>query len=195
MADQSNLHIFLIRHQRPALSKKGWFGQKQARQFISDYDACDIEQLVSKPADLPLEHIKKVYCSSLARSKQTARAIFGPDVELIEDSAFNEFQRKIFQLPLLKFPIKVWLVGVRLLWLMGLNSKGIETFRQARARARQCAEHLARQAQTDGKVVLVAHGFLNAFIRRALKKMGWRTIRHDGESFLGVTELIKSREP
>jgi phospholipase/lecithinase/hemolysin len=43
--------------------------------------------------------------------------------------------------------------------------------------------------------VLVAHGFLNAFIKRALKQMGWRVVRHDGQGFLGVTELIKTMAP
>ena len=188
---QRQLRIFLIRHQRPALSKKGWFNRQQAHQFVLDYDTCNIEELVNKPIGLPFENITKVYCSSLPRAKLTARAIFGPHVLLLEDAAFNEFQRDIFQLPLLKFPIKFWLLSTRVLWLLGVNYKGIETFRQARARAWQAAQHLAAYAQTDGLVVLVAHGFLNFFILRALKKMGWRVVRHDGSNFLGVTELVK----
>lgn len=185
------LHIFLIRHQRPAVSKKGWLSRHQASQFLIDYDACDIEQLLNKPTGLPFESITKVYCSSLPRAKQTARAIFGPQAQLLEDVTFNEFQRQVFQLPLLKFPVKFWLFGARVLWLLGVNNKGIETFRQARMRARKAAQRLVEHVETEGKVVLVAHGFLSIFIRRALKKMGWRIVRHDGGGFLGVTELVK----
>ncbi|RDC65628.1 histidine phosphatase family protein [Adhaeribacter pallidiroseus] len=184
-------HIFLIRHQRPDVSKKGFFNQQQAGQFLKNYDTSAIEQLVTKPAGLPYEHVTQVFCSNLPRAKQTARAIFGPGVTLIEDALFNEFQRQVFRVPKIKFPIKFWLYGARILWLLGLNNKGLETFGQARKRARKAALKLGQQAATDGKVVLVAHGFLNFFVRRALQKMGWRVVRADGGGFLGVTELVK----
>ncbi|CAA9223515.1 MAG: hypothetical protein AVDCRST_MAG95-648 [uncultured Adhaeribacter sp.] len=193
--ESSAKHIFLIRHQRPDLPKKGWFGQQQASKFLRDYDTVNIEALVNKPPGLPFEQITRVYCSGLPRARQTARAIFGPDIELIEDPDFNEFQRRIFEFPLLRLPLKFWLLSARALWLLGLNHQGIETFKQARVRARRCAERLAREAEKENKVVLVAHGFLNAFIRRALKQMGWRVVRHDGAGFLGVTELIKAATP
>ena len=150
-----------------------------------------MEPDISPPAGLPYHQIKKVYCSTLNRSKKTAQAIFGPEMPLVEDPAFNEFERKILRLPLLKFPIDFWLTASRALWLLGLNSKGIETFRQAKRRARTCARHLADQARQEGQLVLVAHGFLNAFIRRELQKLGWQMVRKDGSGFLGVTELEK----
>nr|WP_262896449.1 histidine phosphatase family protein [Adhaeribacter terrigena] len=137
------------------------------------------------------ENLPKVYCSTLPRARQTARLLYGEEIELVENADFNEFQRKIFQLPLFKFPIEVWLTAARFSWLLGLNSRGIETFRQARKRAMRCAETLAGYAETEEEVVLVAHGFLNAFIRQALKKLGWRIVRHDGNSYLGVTQLVK----
>jgi len=39
---------------------------------------------------------------------------------------------------------------------------------------------------------LVAHGFLNAFIRQGLRRRGWQIVRHDGNDYLGVTELVKA---
>jgi broad specificity phosphatase PhoE len=147
--------------------------------------------VVAKPAGLPYAEIKRVHCSALPRARQTARAIFGPAVELIEDKLFNECERRILALPLLRFPLQVWLTGARLLWLLGLNSRGIENYRQARRRARQGAETLARYAQAEKKTVLVAHGLLNLFIRKQLKKMGWQAIRTEGHGYLAVTELVK----
>ncbi|QMU31110.1 histidine phosphatase family protein [Adhaeribacter radiodurans] len=194
MAEAKLLHIFLIRHQRPVVSKQGWFNREQASQFLMEYDACAIEELVTKPAGLPTEQITKVYCSSLPRAKQTAQAIFGPEITLIEDPIFNEFQRQAFSIPYLKFPIKFWLIGARALWLLGINTNGLENFRQARIRAHKAAQQLVKQAERDGKVVLVAHGFLNIFIRRALRKMGWHIVRYDGGGFLGVSELVKKAE-
>jgi broad specificity phosphatase PhoE len=183
------LRIFLVRHARPEVSRKGAFGQQQASQFIQDYDAADVEAGISPPAGLPYKEVKKVYCSTLTRSKKTARALFGPEMPLVEDPTFNEFERKILRLPLLKFPIDFWLTASRAFWLLGLNSSGIETFRQAKSRSRHCAEHLTSQAQQEGQLVLVAHGFLNAFIRRELQKQGWQVTRKDGSGFLGVTVL------
>ena len=185
------LRIFLVRHARPLVSRQGRFGEGQASQFIRDYDAADIEADIAKPAGLPYGEIKKVYCSTLNRSKRTAKVLFGPEIQLVENAAFNEFERKILRLPLLRFPIDFWLTASRALWLLGLNSKGIETFREAKRRARYCAEQLASRAREEGQLVLVAHGFLNAFIRRELQRLGWRVVRKDGSGFLGVTELEK----
>ena len=186
--------IFLVRHYEPDVERSGFFNAAEAGNFISDYDIAGLVKTDFRhPAGLPA-YMPKVYCSALPRAKQTARLLYGDKVNLVENADFNEFQRKIFHLPLLRFPIEVWLTGARLLWLLGLNSRGIETFRQARDRARRCAETLSAFAETEHTVVLVAHGFLNAFIRQALKKLGWKVIRHDGNSYLGVTELVKPHE-
>ncbi|MFC5271251.1 histidine phosphatase family protein [Adhaeribacter terreus] len=184
-------HIFLVRHYEPDVERSGFFNCEEASRFISDYDAANlVKTAFTRPAGLP-EKLPKVYCSALPRAKQTARLLYGETTELVENADFNEFQRKIFQLPLFKFPIEVWLAAARFSWMLGLNSRGIESFRKARQRAMCCAETLARYAETEEEVVLVAHGFLNAFIRQALKKLGWRIVRHDGNSYLGVTQLVK----
>ncbi|KAA9325059.1 histidine phosphatase family protein [Adhaeribacter soli] len=186
------LRIFLVRHYEPDVERSGYFNAGEACKFLTDYDAAGLVQTrFQRPAGLP-EQLVKVYCSALPRAKQTARLLFGEDAELVENVDFNEFERKILRLPLFRFPIEVWLTGARLLWLLGLNDKGIETFGQARERARRCAQTLALKAEQEGVVVLVAHGFLNAFIRQALKKLGWQVVRHDGNAYLGVTELVKA---
>jgi len=186
------LHIFLVRHYEPNVERSGFFSAREASQFISAYDEAGIKRAVAAlPTGLP-EKPGKVYCSALNRAKQTARLLFGEELPLVEDANFNEFQRRIFHLPLLRFPIEVWLAGARLLWLMGLNSRGIENFKQARARAFKCAETLENYARTETNVVLVAHGFLNAFIRQGLRRRGWQIVRHDGNDYLGVTELVKA---
>ncbi|MBD1396990.1 histidine phosphatase family protein [Pontibacter sp. JH31] len=183
--------IFLIRHARPLVSKKGFFSASDARAFISDYDAAAVEEFVMRHEAIPYQEIKQVYCSTLLRSQLTAQAIFGEDVELIVRHEFREFERKIFSLPLLKLPIRFWLLSARALWMLGFNSKGIETFHQAKARARECAALLAQEAGTQQTVILVAHGLLNNFIRWYLQDMGWKSSLHEGSGFLGVTVLEK----
>ena len=186
-------HIFLVRHYEPNVERSGFFNAQEATRFISAYDEAGIiSAAATLPTGLP-ENPEKVYCSALPRAKQTAHLLFGEETLLVENAEFNEFQRRIFHLPLLRFPIEVWLTGARLLWMMGLNSQGIESFRQARERAFRCAATLARYAETETNVILVAHGFLNAFIRQGLKRRGWQIVRHDGNAYLGVTELVEPK--
>ena len=184
-------HIYLVRHYKPQIARTGLFDRIRATQFITDYDAAGIEVLPSARLDLPFSDIKRVHTSALPRAIQTAQALFGPEVELKEDKIFNECERKILALPLLRFPIRVWLAGARLLWLLGLNSQGIENYREARTRAKQCAQKLAQYAEVEQKMVLVAHGMLNIFIRQFLRKMGWQVVRQNGHGYLSVTELVK----
>ncbi|PVY42990.1 broad specificity phosphatase PhoE [Pontibacter virosus] len=183
--------IFLIRHARPVVPKKGYFNKASARAYINDYDAAEVEQFVFEHAAIPFQEIRQVYCSTLVRSQLTARQIFGEEVELIVRHEFREFERRIFSLPLLRLPIRLWLVSARLLWMMGLNSKGIETFRQAKQRAREAASFLAGDAEHNPAVILVAHGLLNNFIRWYLQDLGWKSTLHEGSGFLSVTMLEK----
>lgn len=183
--------IFLIRHARPVVSRTGFPDAVSARQYIAAYDAAQVEEFVLQHEALPYKEIKEVYCSTLIRSQLTAKGIFGEQVLLKVNPDFREFERKIFSLPLLRLPISLWLVTARVLWFLGLNHKGIETFREARRRARKCAETLAEDAVKNGTTVLVAHGLLNNFIRRELKRTGWRSDIRGGNKYLSVHVLVK----
>ncbi|WP_276496814.1 histidine phosphatase family protein [Pontibacter litorisediminis] len=181
--------IFLIRHAKPKVDRKGFFDAAAARRYISDYDTAQVEEFVLQHEALPYKQIRKVFCSTLVRSQLTARAIFGDGVELKIDPTFREFERRIFTLPLLRMPIKLWLLSARLLWFLGFNSRDIETFRQARARAREAAKLLDQDARQHQTTVLVAHGLLNNFIRRELRQLGWQESIKGGSSFLSVHML------
>jgi broad specificity phosphatase PhoE len=187
--DKLPKRIFLIRHARPDVSQKGLFNQEAASKFISDYDAAAVEEFVLEQETFPYKEVDKVYCSTLPRSQLTAKAIFGEQVQLKIDSVFREFERRIFSLPLLRLPIKLWLVSARVLWFLGFNNKDIETFKEAKLRARNCAETLAADATTHHTTVLVAHGLLNNFIRKELQAMGWQTKQNGGNGYLSVTLL------
>ncbi|WP_242927504.1 phosphoglycerate mutase family protein [Pontibacter vulgaris] len=187
----SHHRIILIRHARPEVSRKGLFSASAARQYTSDYDAASVEQFVLSHEAIPYKEIKKVHCSTLIRSQLTAKAIFGPDTNLVIDHTFREFERRVFSLPLLKLPISLWLLAARIAWFLGFNSSGIETFRQARQRAKAAAALLVNDAEQNQTAVLVAHGLLNFFIRKALQRMGWKIIEKGGRGYLGVTVLEK----
>jgi broad specificity phosphatase PhoE len=183
--------IFLIRHAKPEVSSTGWFNVEAARKFISAYDAAEVEKFVLEHEVIPYKEIDQVFCSTLIRSQLTAKAIFGENINLRIDKVFREFERRIFSLPFISLPIKLWLLLARLLWFLGLNNEGIETYKEARKRAKECAVTLAIDAKANKTTVLVAHGLLNNFISRDLQNMGWQLELNEGHKFLSVTMLQK----
>lgn len=191
--DSDILQIYLIRHARPVIDKAGFYSKAQARQYTQDYQVADVEEILDKNSHLPLEKISKVFCSTLLRAKSTARQLFGPAVTLVEDATFREFETRIWGLPIGKFPLAWWQVTSRVLWIMGLNQKEIESFKQAKKRAAQAAHHLAEEAQKEEIAVLVAHGFLNEFIKRALQKQGWHLRLDGGRGYVGVSLLERKK--
>ncbi len=187
--------IFLIRHGKPLVSRAGFFSHRSAAQFILDYDATDVEEFDRILADVDFANLKHVHCSTLQRAKGTARKLFGSEITLKEDAVFREFERKIIKLPMLKMPIRFWLILSRLLWVFGFNKSGIESFTDARNRAKAGANLLAAEAKKEGVAVLVAHGFLNRFLVRSLKRSGWQLAKKADYGFVGVTELAFVTSP
>ncbi|MEM6831871.1 MAG: hypothetical protein AAF551_15275, partial [Bacteroidota bacterium] len=152
VADYSRLsQIILLRHGEPALNKKGWRKRKVAMKFIQDYDSAVIYPPEHLPVSLQKEELRMIYTSNLNRSISTASYVFDlPDIQK-SDPLFREFERKIFSFPNMKLPLKWWLTGSRMLWLMGLNKKGIERFGQAKERAREGAKKLESESISSGK--------------------------------------------
>lgn len=188
----NTLQIYLIRHAQPDLARAGLFSHEEAARYIRQYDLADIVSGLTLPDINRLEHIDKIYCSPLNRAIKTAKVLFGEGARLIVDKRFREFERRIAHLPFIKLPLDIWLVGARLLWFAGLNNRDIEKFKEARSRARECAEFLAKRAATEGTVVLVAHGLLNRFIRRYLRQSGWQLKQHQGNGFLAMSLLERA---
>lgn len=184
------LRIYLIRHHKPAINRTGRFSHQQAMQFVKDYQIAVIEELSEKPAGVPY-HLQKVYCSKLNRAILTAKVLFGPQVQLIQDPLFNEFEQRVLRLPRIKLPIGLWLTISRIFYFAGFRYQGIEPFTKARERARQCALRLESYARAEKETALVAHGMLNYFIRKALRNRGWKLVVKAGNEYLGVSVLEK----
>lgn len=186
-----NSAIYLIRHARPILDRSGLFSKAQAEQYLTAYQVAEVGTDLEKTPHLPLKRIQKVFCSPLPRALATAHLLFGRNMTLVVDRVFREFENRIWGIPWGKFPMGWWQVSSRVLWMLGVNQGDSESFRQAKARAARAAAILAQEAGTDGLAVLVAHGFLNAFIKRALRKQGWKVTLNGSSSYLGVTILEK----
>lgn len=183
--------IILIRHGEPALNKSGWFNRGEAMQFIMDYDSVGVEPLSYLPALIQEHELPVIHTSTLNRAMHTARLVFGDDISYQEQVLFREFERKIIGFPNIKMPLKFWLNCSRILWLLGGNDQNIESFREARERAEQASKRLSEYAMKETKVVLVAHGFLNRYLIKKLKKEGWHLVRKGGSDYLAASLLVK----
>jgi hypothetical protein len=187
------LQIMLVRHGEPAMKKKGWRNRNEAIRYTEMYDSVGVYAFDKKPVCLRQYDLHTVYTSKLPRAIHTAELTIEGMLPLTSMDIFNEFERKIIEFPNIKLPMKFWSVTTRVVWMMGFNDKGIESFREAKDRAGQAAILLDSAAQEEGRVLLFAHGFLNKYVRKNLKKQGYHEINFNGQKYLGVYYFYKTK--
>ncbi len=187
--------IALIRHGEPDLNKIGRFNYKEAKQYIKDYDSVGI--LIPDEPFFELEEEEEVliFVSNLNRAISTAKYLFGTERDITQSAEFREFERSLGDRRIkMDLPLRYWTITARIEWLLGFNEEGIESFEEARERAMAGAIKLATHSERHDKVVLVAHGFLNRYIKKYLKDLGWEVVRDGGRDYLGATILAKIDE-
>lgn len=180
------LQVILIRHGEPDLNKKGWRNRKEAIQFMIRYDSALVIPFSKKPLAVDKIPIDTILHSSLPRAKNTAQTAFGDTKILIGKNCFIEFERKVLKWPNIKMPTSFWNNSSRALWFLGLNDKNIEPFRQAKKRANSNAHSLSTKANNETLVILVAHGLHNRYVKKYLKKAGWKLVYNSGHDYLSV---------
>jgi len=183
--------IILLRHGEPALNKKGWRKRKEAIKFVHQYDSVGVYTPAHVPLQLSSDEVEVIFTSTLNRSISTADQLFPEFQDKRATQAFREFERKIFSFFNIKLPLKWWTTGSRLFWIMGLNNKGIESFSEAKKRAKDATTILETHANENGKALLVSHGLLNHYLVKYLKKNGWVEIFDGGKGYLSQKLLVK----
>ena len=183
--------IMLVRHGEPALNKKGWRKRKEAEKFVRAYDSVGIYEPEYLPVSLRSGEIDTILTSSLNRSISTAKYLAKDQISLKNDTLFREFERKVFSFPNIKLPLKFWTATSRVLWIGGLNKKNIESFSQAKKRAKRGVARLEESAKKNGKTVLVSHGFLNRYLTKYLQKNGWHLAYNGGKGYLSQQLIIR----
>jgi len=184
--------IILIRHGEPDLNKRGWRNRKEAIQYMHDYDSVGVVAFTNAPICTEHLHVKTIYHSSIPRATNTAQLAF-EQYDLTPSPDFREFERKTMKFFNIKLPLKFWTIGSRLLWFMGVNKKSIESFIAAKHRAESNAVFLANKSNNQGFVILVAHGLHNKYVKKYLRKMGWKKVYDSGNGYLSVKVLVKQK--
>ena len=184
--------IALIRHGEPNLLKSGKFTYEDAKTYIKNYDSVGIIMPQDPFFNIAPDEDIAFFSSTINRARSTAEYLFGTDRMVSTNEDFREFERKISSRnPKVKLPLKYWTTSARILWMLGIGDGGIESFADAKARAKRGADVLAGTANNHQKVVLVAHGFLNRYIKKELEKDGWFEIRDGGTNYFATTILGK----
>lgn len=191
-SDSSNpiKQIILIRHGEPDLNKKGWRNRNEAIKYMHDYDSVGVKPFNVLPICIQNLQIESINHSNVPRAVNTAQRAFD-GFQLIGSSDFREFERKTMKFCNISLPLKFWTGGSRILWLMGMNKKDIESFKQAKERANNNAVFLSARALSDGTVILVAHGLHNKYVKKYLRKMGWKKVFDNGNGYLSVKVMAK----
>jgi len=188
---QELIQIILIRHGDPIIDTKGWYYFYEASDFTEAYDTVGVYYIDHSPVSIRPGEVPHIYSSPLQRARSTAEQLFSERFDIVYDSSFVEFKNEIIPLPWIRLPLKFWRVSSRLIWMAGLHSPQVPSLSQQKERSRQVAARLDQLAEREKRVVLVAHGFLNRYIIRYLKKDGWQHSFDGGYDYLNVQVLSK----
>jgi broad specificity phosphatase PhoE len=183
--------IIIIRHGEPAMNKKGWKNRKEAIRYTEMYDSVGVYYFDEKPVCLRSCDKTLIFTSKLPRAINTAEKTMGDDEQFESLALFNEFERKVITFPNITLPRQFWSITTRAVWMMGFNDQGIESFGEAKSRAGRAAAFLDEKALSNEQVLLFAHGFLNRYIKKYLKKSGYQTLDLNGQKYLGAYYFYK----
>lgn len=180
--------IILARHGEPALSRKVKLNAVEYRRFWAKYEVMGIV-----PGQIPppllmgfVEKAGAFVASTRLRSIESATAL-AQGREFARDPVFIEAPLPPPNLPRwLKLSPPVWGFLARVWWWFFNHHEGEETRRQAESRADQAATMLIDLATAGEDVVLLAHGFFNFMIGRALRRRGWRLASSQGYKYWSI---------
>jgi broad specificity phosphatase PhoE len=181
--DAEFARLVLVRHGRPALSRKVHLDWRGYRAWWAAYGESELaEGQVPPPALVSLAgEADIVVASPLPRAGGTA-ARLSHDGDIITDSVFVEAPLPAPQIPFVRLRPGTWNVLSRLCWLLGYAARG-ESHRHAEVRAEEAADRLVELARGRSLVVLAGHGWFNRMIRGVLRRRGWQCVYDGGDGY------------
>ncbi|HSE52020.1 MAG TPA: histidine phosphatase family protein [Gemmatimonadales bacterium] len=166
--------IVLARHGRPEWSDTALITGRELGEWFRGRDAAPIDPGHTPPPELRriAREAKGFAASPLRRSLESLHLLV-PDAIPFVDPVFREVEvPRSVPLPL-PLPGQMYSKISRLAWFAGWSPE-VESFGEARERARKAAETLIEIAPSSGTLLLVGHGIINGMIGLALRKMGWK---------------------
>ncbi|WP_374575762.1 histidine phosphatase family protein [Phenylobacterium sp.] len=177
--------IVLARHGEPAISRKVKLSADEYRRFWASYEQLGIRAGQTPPDDLAslAAAASALVASTRLRSIETAEAV-ACGRAFARDPLFVEAPLPPPHLPgWIRFSPAVWGFLARVWWWFFDHHEGGETRREAQARADQAAALLIDMTAQGDDVVVLAHGFFNYMVGRALSRRGWRLTSNRGYKY------------
>lgn len=174
--------IVLARHGEPAISRKVLLTARGYRDFWTSYEERGLLEGQVPPAALmdQIAGAGAIISSVRNRSIESAIALCRGR-EFVRDAIFVEAPLPAPNFPgFIRMSPKLWGFIARFWWWYFNHHAGQETRREAEARADQAASMLEALALSGEDVVVLAHGFFNFMIGRALRRRGWRLVANQG---------------
>ena len=173
--------IIIVRHGKPALSRKAQMDWRGYREWWKQYDAGGLAetQKIPKKVTKLAAAADVIISSPLRRAVESAERVAGrpPDEiwpELVEAALPSP------PLGPLKLRPKTWGTYSRIVWYWGW-SDGMESHTAARARAERICDKLNVEASGGRMVFITAHGWFNRMVKGSLKKRGWKCVSQNGD--------------
>ena len=180
------MEIVLIRHGKPTAATNPKLSASGFAHWVSDYNASNVD-LKSLPPEGLGESLNShfIIASNLVRSIDSAKICTASEPQLILKE-LREMDIPIYKLPF-KLRAYTWLIINRIFWFIGVKSK-VETFKEAKIRAKNSADILIELAVKHKKVAVFGHGLMNKAIAKELKKVGWNSTS-EGKGYWNVIKL------
>jgi broad specificity phosphatase PhoE len=170
----SGSRIVLVRHGKPDWNNTVRIRGCDLAGYIHARDNAPIDPSVPPSDELrELARATDVFCSSPLRRSRESAHLLAPDAPLIVDVLFREVYTPTAIASKIRLPAKAWGLIARARWLAGW-SPGVESYKEARLRARKAAAELQTLSRERGNLLLAAHGVMNVLIAGRLKKDGWK---------------------
>lgn len=187
--------IILARHGEPALSRKVRLSARQYRDFWETYEITGLLPGQSPPAALAgfVAGCGVLVASTRLRSIESA--------DKLADGRDFSREAMLIEAPLpppnwpswIRLKPSVWGFIARFCWWFFNHHEGQETRGQAEGRADQAADMLEALAAKGEDVVVLAHGFFNFMIGRALKRRGWKMTHSEGWKYWSTRRFVRTR--
>lgn len=144
-------------------------------EWLKRYDV----DSVGRECNIPIETIEVVESANLIVSSDQRRAVQSAaelmnSLSFVQNSLFREVEvPSSFYAPgWFKCKPGTWFFIGRALWMVGYH-KDVESYKEARERAKEAANMLHRYALVHGKIAIVGHSYFNTMIGAELRVMGW----------------------
>jgi len=177
--------IILARHGEPALSRKVKLTAQQYRDFWAKYEVLGILPGQTPPEKLAqfVEGCGTLLSSTRLRSIESAAAL-GGSRRAVQHEILIEAPLPPPRWPdFIRLSPSVWGFIARFWWWFFNHHEGQETRGDAEARAMRAADLLIGHAEDGEDVVVLAHGFFNFMIGRALRRRGWKLVASEGYKY------------